>query len=198
MSRQSTEKICEFPECGAKAIAKGLCSGHYQQQKKGLPLTERRKSRPDGTPPVIEWDEVPCLNPDLEGPCHVFRGCKTRHGYGQVSQSGKVFKAHRYVWEQKHGPIEEGKVIDHRCRNRACINVDHLRVVTPSINSKENVEGAAWQVNAVKTHCPQGHPYDEENTRWLQGRRYCRECGRIDGRKRYARKQLERENGKPT
>jgi len=31
-----------------------------------------------------------------------------------------------------------------------------------------------------KTHCPQGHPYDEKNTRWSpRGSRYCRTCEAI-------------------
>lgn len=34
---------------------------------------------------------------------------------------------------------------------------------------------------ASKTHCPQGHPYDDINTKWYQGRRYCRACKRARG-----------------
>jgi len=33
-----------------------------------------------------------------------------------------------------------------------------------------------------RTHCPRSHPYNEDNTRWYQGRRYCRACGRAGGR----------------
>jgi hypothetical protein len=42
--------------------------------------------------------------------------------------------------------------------------------------------------NANKTHCPVGHPYDRENTRWSRGKRYCRTCGRAryHGRKKGA------------
>lgn len=32
--------------------------------------------------------------------------------------------------------------------------------------------------NAKKTHCPQGHPYDDTNTRSFRGGRYCRQCGK--------------------
>jgi hypothetical protein len=35
----------------------------------------------------------------------------------------------------------------------------------------------------AKTHCPQGHPYDEKNTRWYQGKRYCRICNRKGARR---------------
>jgi len=32
--------------------------------------------------------------------------------------------------------------------------------------------------NAAKTHCPRGHPYDEANTIYRDGRRFCLECRR--------------------
>lgn len=40
--------------------------------------------------------------------------------------------------------------------------------------------------NAAKTHCPEGHPYDEENTGWTIKKatgnpsRYCRTCARAN------------------
>lgn len=39
---------------------------------------------------------------------------------------------------------------------------------------------------SAKTHCPQRHEYTPENTKLYQGRRYCRECHRIDARRRRA------------
>lgn len=33
-----------------------------------------------------------------------------------------------------------------------------------------------------KTHCPQGHPYDENNTSWLNGHRKCKECNKLRAR----------------
>lgn len=38
-----------------------------------------------------------------------------------------------------------------------------------------------------RTHCPEGHPYDEENTRWVAGRRHCIKCGRASSRAYYAK-----------
>ena len=44
-------------------------------------------------------------------------------------------------------------------------------------------------VEAAKTHCPQGHPYDEENTfHTNNGRRLCIICHRIYGRKSDAKR----------
>jgi hypothetical protein len=49
--------------------------------------------------------------------------------------------------------------------------------------------------NAAKTHCKQGHPFDEANTYWNpdgSGRRQCKECVRIN-RQRSRQRKRERE-----
>jgi HNH endonuclease len=56
-------------------------------------------------------------------------------GYGRVGNR----TAHRVAWEQKHGPIPSGMVVMHLCNNRACINLDHLRLGTQSENIKQAV-----------------------------------------------------------
>ncbi len=144
----------------------------------------RNRRRP-GSPPVIEVDLVSCSVQGLEGPCHVFRGCKVG-GYGQVRHNGKLAYVHRYVWERDVGPIPKGLVIDHLCRNPGCCNVKHLRVTTQKVNNTENVVGAAWQLNKIKTHCPRGHEYNSANTYWRKdrpGNRECKQCQRVARRK---------------
>lgn len=83
-----------------------------------------------------------------------------------------------------HGPIGAGMVIDHLCRNRACVNPGHLEVVTVRVNT---LRGHTIQAtNANKTHCKRGHPFDEANTRWIKHtrksgvflERRCRTCAR--------------------
>ena len=121
-------------------------------------------------------DEAACPNPALTGRCHVFRGAIMGGGYGCIWVGQKSMLAHRVAWEQEVGPIPEGMEIDHQCRNRACCNVDHLRIVTHKINTTEN-SFSVGAINKVKTHCPAGHPYDEENTRINRaGSRVCRIC----------------------
>jgi hypothetical protein len=134
-------------------------------------------------PPAIVCDEVLQPNPLLTGPCHVYRWSKTSAGYGQIFVRRKNLSVHRYVWMQEVGPIPDGLVLDHMCRNRACCNVDHLRVVTQKVNTVENVIRPEF---VRPTHCPSGHEYTEENSYWYSkkknrsGRyRLCRECSRI-------------------
>lgn len=101
-------------------------------------------------------------------------------GYGQLAvQNGEgktSAKAHRLVYELLRGPIPEGLELDHLCRNRRCVKPGHLEPVTHA----ENVSrGRAGAHHAAKTHCPQGHPYDEANTYVRKdrvNRRQCRAC----------------------
>lgn len=90
------------------------------------------------------------------------------NGYAAISVAGKQRLAHRVSYEVSVGPIPEGMVIDHLCRNKRCVNPAHLEVVT----SRENTR------RAMRTHCINGHEFDEENTWMHEGKRYCRACRR--------------------
>ena len=102
------------------------------------------------------------------------------YGYGVFCHNGLTLKAHRYSYEELIGPIPEGLVIDHLCRDRACVNPYHLEPVT----SRENIiRGEGPRIlkerHAAITHCPQGHEYNQENTYISKTKnRQCRICGR--------------------
>jgi late competence protein required for DNA uptake (superfamily II DNA/RNA helicase) len=74
--------------------------------------------------------------------------------------------------------------IDHLCRNRRCVNPDHLEVVTAQMNTLRGETLAA--ANAAKTQCDHGHEFTEENTYAYRGHRHCRECRRMGNRKRHS------------
>ena len=120
-----------------------------------------------------------------EGGCLIWTGGLNGVGYGQFyrgkaerGDTGKTY-AHRWAYEQHVGPIPEGLHLDHLCRNRACVNPDHLEPVTLRENVLRGESPAAH--HAVKTHCPAGHPYDGRNlyTHPTNRQRVCRECGRL-------------------
>lgn len=123
--------------------------------------------------------------------CWMWNGAKSRNGYGQFRTAKDVLHyAHRYAYEQLVGPIPDGLQLDHLCKARACVRPDHLEPVTQVENIRRSdlrVGRAKWL--ATITHCPQGHPYDEANTRvGSRGSRSCKECNRTRSREYQRRK----------
>lgn len=120
-----------------------------------------------------------------ENGCWVWGRSITDKGYGTITgEGGANLKAHRVAYELTRGPIPTGLELDHLCRNRACINPEHLEPVSHRENVLRGM--APTSANAVKTHCPRGHEYDAKNTRQTNtGGRRCRACHRENSLSRY-------------
>ena len=102
-------------------------------------------------------------------------------GYGTFYTGETFTVAHRWSYEYHVGPIRAGMQVDHLCRNRLCVNPEHLEQVTALTNLLRGTGSAA------RTHCPAGHPYAGDNLRIVAstGYRVCITCRRANDTRRY-------------
>jgi len=126
------------------------------------------------------WSRV-----DPSGDCWIWQGGQYHKGYGVFSTgtwrkgNRQRFTAHRFAWEFENGSIPTGMSVLHRCDNPPCVRLSHLFLGTVKDNQQDmSYKGRGRNGRTERTHCPQGHPYDEENTYIypVTGYRQCRAC----------------------
>jgi hypothetical protein len=165
------ENICHYKECKNKRYARNLCSGHYSQWKRDIPLKpiklkynqSKYKCEFSGCvnnaqakklcgahwrqqrlgkklkPLVNQISVLDRLLPQVEKTtdCWIWKGrVSGKRGYPQISVSGKQLMVHRVMYEELVRPLSNLETLDHLCRDRKCVNPDHLEPVT----LRENVQ----------------------------------------------------------
>jgi hypothetical protein len=123
--------------------------------------------------------------------CWPWTGARCKNGYGNFrvgslkDASRRTALAHRVAYELEYGFTTEniGLDVDHLCRNRLCVNPQHLELVT----RRENLRRGETLVGSEmdRDRCIHGHVFDVANTYVdRQGQRHCRACGRERARQR--------------
>jgi len=176
---------CSVEGCENPRASGGLCAKHkYRLQKYGDTSVVRQVQ---GGPTA----ERLMAHVDRRGndECWPWTGHVSERGYGSASRGGRAgaTPAHRLIYETFVGSIPEGMDIDHLCHvaeqcrggdtcpHRRCCNPRHLAPERPVPNTMRGNSPAA--VNARKTHCKNGHPFDAANTQVsTKGNRSCRIC----------------------
>lgn len=157
-------------DCSRPAEARGFCGRCYARRKRrgilrNLTLREKLLSRA-----IINRDTG----------CWEWSGGKFNTGYAKFTVADRRRVAHEILWEMWYGPKPLGKVLDHLCRVRHCVNPAHLELVTHRENTLRGVGATAR--NATKERCPRGHLLVGENlileNNGVNGARRCRICRR--------------------
>jgi hypothetical protein len=139
---------------------------------------------------MVKFDlgAIPTHNPSL-GPCWEWNAGKNHQGYAKFREGGrgsKTVPGHCFAYEYFIGKVPEGLQLDHQCDNKSCVNPWHLKPATGA----DNVFRAPSR-NRSKTHCANGHEYNDINTLVIPGTltgrssRRCRICNRLRMRNKY-------------
>jgi hypothetical protein len=123
--------------------------------------------------------------PEPNSGCLLWMGAHNGLGYGRMYLNKSYKYAHRVSYEIERGPIPEGMMLDHLCRNPSCINPYHLEPVSNAENTRR---GRISALRPMRTRCWRGHSLAKSSYVDTQGHLQCRECTRIRQRAYYVRK----------
>jgi ribosomal protein S27E len=138
--------------------------------------------------PAVLWARV-LERIENVGGCWVFQGALQTNGYASVSsgKKGRTILGHRLAVLVRDGKLTD-LPIDHTCRVRACVNPDHLEVVTTAENNRRMREARGYVMGG---QCGSCHELTEENVyRHPRGQLTCRTCAREVMQRHASREQI--------
>ena len=69
---------------------------------------------------------------------HLPEGTITRKGYHRIFRGGRLVMAHRWVWEQRHGPIPDGMQVHHANGDKLDNRIENLELLSPLEHKREH------------------------------------------------------------
>lgn len=164
------KETCSFPSCDRVTKGKGLCPGHYHQQWRGeelKPLRVQRGRSKYGSSKnrvPVKTRLLSHVTRDESMGCLLWNKAISVHGYGVLNiKETDSSHVHRTSYETFIGPIPRGRVVDHICGVRNCIEPSHLRAVTKTQNAQYHPGIAAGTI-AASGHM--GVHYNESSGYW--------------------------------
>ena len=164
-------RLCSIDGCTERHVARGLCPPHWKAWRRSTAEAEMRN--PDSSLQRRFWAKVEVGHP---AGCWWWTGAKNKKGYAQATVGQHTSGAHRWAWKFLVGEIgvdpETGEPLelDHLCKNRLCVNPDHLEPITHHLN--------VWRSSRYAGHdaCPNGHSRIEHVRFNVNGHQYCGAC----------------------
>jgi hypothetical protein len=157
--RKRVQKVsgsCSVGGCDLPNRSRGLCNMHYARMRRtGDPLKAR--------PRYSSTEESFMNRTAQDGECIVWVGTICGWGYGIITVQGEgQTSAHRYAWARVNGPIPDGLFVDHICHNRACVNVEHLRLATQAQNNMNRSGAQSTGASGIR-----GVRWEPTRNRWV-------------------------------
>lgn len=123
-----------YCHCGCGEKTK-LVKGNTPERNRVLGEPYKYLYRHDG---FMQSARKPMYEIDENTGCWNWLRALTHDGYGitynRMTRSKKHQGAHRCIYEQQVGPIPAGMTLDHKCKNRKCVNPAHMDVVSLKVN----------------------------------------------------------------